>query len=181
MSTRVVNKGRNSLCGWSEIWDEQKGKYYYHDPVTNQTSWKHPKEMGIFPVVQRETESTLGSDSPSTSGVSGGKYYIKHEKEYQRVKYGFVAKMGEINKSFKTRYFVLYTDGELEYYADVPKPKNPQLYCDVAFYKGELKGSVNVKGAKFCVSKVTIWYCSLYRLSKMEVQWRLSCWIAFWF
>lgn len=48
-SPRIVNKGRRSLCGWVEILDEKTQKFYYHDPSTGKVSWKHPKQMGIFP------------------------------------------------------------------------------------------------------------------------------------
>jgi hypothetical protein len=40
---KIINKGRLSLLGWSEIWDEKKQKFYYHDPKTNKVSWTHPK------------------------------------------------------------------------------------------------------------------------------------------
>jgi hypothetical protein len=212
-SKKIINRGRVSLCGWVEIWDENKGKFYYHDPVTNKTSWKHPRAQGIFPegqelppilpvVVEQpqekqvvhevsqengtventsqdvepvmenpghqdvapvldtptDTETThdvVQEGSERTLMTAQSKKYIKNEKQYRRVQYGYISKMGEINKGYKTRYFVLYTDGELEYYADVPRPKNPDLYVDIAFYKGEFKGQVNVKSTKFCNGKKT--------------------------
>lgn len=157
MSKKIVNKGRKSLCGWSEIWDESKQKYYYHDPVTNKTSWKHPKDMGIFPQETEETVTQEIVDSPVTEGKplqrTGSSSYIKDEKPYKRVTYGFASKLGEINKAWKTRYFVLYTDGELEYYDKVPRPKSNDLYVDIAFHKGVFKGSVDVSSTKFTVNR----------------------------
>lgn len=159
MSKKIVNKGRKSLCGWSEIWDDNKQKFYYHDPTTNKTSWKHPKEMGIFPQdSEQETQKQESTNSPTVTEErvlqrSSSSSYVKDEKPYKRVIYGFASKLGEINKAWKTRYFVLYTDGEMEYYDKVPRPKSNDLYVDIAFHKGIFKGSINVTTTKFTINK----------------------------
>lgn len=46
---KIINKGRKSLCGWHEIFDENKQKFYYFEPNLNITSWLHPKQRGIYP------------------------------------------------------------------------------------------------------------------------------------
>lgn len=46
---KIVNKGRKSLCGWYEIFDEKTQKFYYYEPNLHLNTWLHPKEQGIYP------------------------------------------------------------------------------------------------------------------------------------
>lgn len=39
----VTKERRPSLLGWIEIYDTKSQRYYYHNPVTNEISWTHPK------------------------------------------------------------------------------------------------------------------------------------------
>jgi hypothetical protein len=163
MSKRIVNTGRRSLCGWSEIWDETKGKYYYFDPTSKKTSWQHPKNMNppILPEGGDETQQNV----PSTQQVNNEPVQQQEnvetrksdetssndDKKPVKIKFGFVTKQGEVRKNWTLRYFILYDDGELEYYKDAGKPKNPNDYADMR--KASFKGAINIQTCRFRVSK----------------------------
>jgi hypothetical protein len=59
----------------------------------------------------------------------------------------FAEKLGEKVKSWQERYMVLFSNGELEYYKGVPKPKD---HTQIAEYKkGEAKGTFSIYGCRF--------------------------------
>lgn len=58
----------------------------------------------------------------------------------------FIDKLGEKVKNWQNRFFVLYSNSNLEYYKGVPSNKE--------FKKGELKGTFTVKGTSFKVTKL---------------------------
>jgi hypothetical protein len=43
-SNKIISQSRKSLGVWTEIYDKQLAKYYYHHPFTGTVSWLHPKE-----------------------------------------------------------------------------------------------------------------------------------------
>eukprot|EP01080_Neovahlkampfia_damariscottae_P000294 gene294-6708_t len=65
------------------------------------------------------------------------------DKKDKPIKFGVLLKDGGFQKkSWDKRYFVLYSDGVLEYYKNVPLPKDPTQLADIK--QGEFKGSLNV-------------------------------------
>jgi hypothetical protein len=68
------------------------------------------------------------------------------------VKFGFLEKEGGIYKNWGTRYFVLFSDGELEYYSGVNKPKDENQIAEIK--SGNFKGSINISFVRFKTSKV---------------------------
>src|SRR5204863_445366 len=60
---------------------------------------------------------------------------------------GFGEKLGEKVKSWTDRFFVLYSNGDFEYYYNVMPPKNERDPVD--WKKGELRGKVSVYHCRF--------------------------------
>lgn len=107
--------------------------------------------MGILP---KEDDGYVSSPTVNTPTEKDEEFEVKKEvvtKKIEKgkniVKFGFISKMGEVIKNWKVRYFVLFDDGELEYYASVTKPKNEDEYADVT--KAEYKGGINVNLCRF--------------------------------
>ena len=76
------------------------------------------------------------------------------DKVDKPIKFGLLLKDGGFQKkSWDKRYFVLYSDGALEYYKNVPLPKDLTQLGDIK--KGEFKGSLNVTECTIRSGKVT--------------------------
>jgi hypothetical protein len=129
-------------------------KHSHFRPVTKKTSWKHPRELGLTP----STNTSAPSSAPG-SPILGNKeqeFVVKKveieikpttQKGNNVVKYGYISKLGEVWKTWKSRYFVLFDDGQLEYYANVPKTKSPGDYANML--RAEYKGGLDVALCRF--------------------------------
>jgi len=63
------------------------------------------------------------------------------------IKFGFLEKEGEkFSKSFESRYLVLFSDGELEFYKGVSKPKEEGQISEIT---GGFKGTLNISFVRF--------------------------------
>jgi hypothetical protein len=85
-------------------------------------------------------------DSPEEnirSSISFVKMKDLDSKVDKPVKFGMLHKDGGFQKkSWDKRYFVLYSDGTLEYYKNATVPKDATQLADLS--KAEFKGSLNV-------------------------------------
>ncbi|KAF0983746.1 hypothetical protein FDP41_007661 [Naegleria fowleri] len=59
-----ANQNRSSLNGWTELFDPNYQRFYYHNPETGETSWYHPKDN---PDLQKSQSSFMTITTTSTS------------------------------------------------------------------------------------------------------------------
>lgn len=136
---------------------EKKGAF----PIKN-CNFKYEKLKGHDYCLIIETESRDFTISFLTEEVlqdwkkvfrEAGANYILPNQITQKVPpkdvkyYGFAQKMGEKVKKWTERYFVLYQNGDLEYYKGVKYPSFSQDFADLK--AGKLKGKLNIHGKYF--------------------------------
>jgi len=107
---------------------KKKQKFYYHNPKTNKVSWVHPKLL-------EENKDVLKKIIPKPLKFGFA----------NKVKLKGIAKLQQI----RFRYFVLWTDGELEYYEIPDKKKEDEKKELEEVKRGYFKGSINISKVNF--------------------------------
>ncbi|KAL9656147.1 hypothetical protein ABK040_007765 [Willaertia magna] len=145
-----VQSKRESLQGWIEILDKSRKKYYYFNPSTNKTSWKHPlyqtrKELkeesttasvtGVNNNLENTTEINTATAKNNTTNETTSTT-PSEEKQHHRLEH--VTKQDD-SVNFKELKFLMDCIGFLEQQNYTPKDFTIFLISHLNNYDGALK------------------------------------------